>query len=67
MDLISAEPFQLAGVQRLTECLLADQGPVRQFLFPGLEPWQYLAFEEAAQALGVSMAGASSSSSFVSW
>jgi hypothetical protein len=41
------------GVQRLTECLLAYQGPVRQFLFPGLEPRQYLAFEEAAQALGV--------------
>ena len=25
MDLISAELFQLAGVQRLAECLLADQ------------------------------------------
>ena len=27
MDLITAELFQLAGVQRLAECLLADQGP----------------------------------------
>ena len=50
MDLITAEPFQLVGVERLAECLLADQGPVRQFLFTGLEPRQYLAFEEAAQA-----------------
>jgi hypothetical protein len=32
----SAELFQLAGVQRLPECLLAYQGPVRQFLFPGI-------------------------------
>jgi hypothetical protein len=36
MDLIAAEPFQLVGVERLAECLLADQGPVRQFLLSGL-------------------------------
>jgi hypothetical protein len=27
MDLIAAEPFQLVCVERLAECLLADQGP----------------------------------------
>jgi hypothetical protein len=43
MDLISAELFQLAGVQRLAECLLADQECSR--------------FEEAAQAIGVGSGG----------
>jgi hypothetical protein len=38
MDLITAELFQLVCVQRLAECLLADQGPVRQFLPQRLEP-----------------------------
>jgi hypothetical protein len=48
------------------ECLLADQGPVRQFLFPGLEPRQYLAFEEAAQA-SVGSGGRLVLLQFVSW
>ena len=32
MNLVSSEPFQFVGVERLTERLLADQGPVGQFL-----------------------------------
>jgi hypothetical protein len=32
MDLIVAEPLQLVGIERLTERLLTDQRPVRQFL-----------------------------------
>ena len=45
--------LQLVRIERLAECLLADQRPVGQFLLPVLEPWQYLAFKEATQALDV--------------
>jgi len=38
MDLIAAEPFQLVCVERLAECLLADQGPVRNRGYPGSMP-----------------------------
>ena len=57
MDLIAADPFQLVCVERLAECLVADQGPVRQFLFPGLEPRQHLRFEEAEQGIGIGGGG----------
>ena len=52
--LVAAMAFQLAGIERLAECLLADQEPVRQVLLPGLEPRQHLRFEEAAQAIDIS-------------
>ena len=51
MDLVAAKPLQLVRIERLAECLLADQVPVGQFLLPVLEPRQHIAFEEAAQAL----------------
>ena len=38
MDLVAAKPLQLVRVESLTECLFADQGPVRQFLLAVLEP-----------------------------
>src|SRR5262245_12833626 len=57
MDLIAAEPLKLVRIERLAKRLLADQRPVRQLLAPGLEPWKYLFFEEAAQALGIGGCG----------
>jgi hypothetical protein len=67
MDLIAAEPFQLVCVERLAECLLADQGPVRHFLLAGLEPRQHLRFEEAEQGIGVGGGGRLVLLQFVSW
>ena len=53
MHSVTAEPLQLVRVERLTERLLPDQGPVLQFLTPCLEPRQHVVFEETAQGLGV--------------
>ena len=53
VDLVASKPLQLIRIERVTERLLADQRPVGQFLLPVLEPWQYLAFKEATQALDV--------------
>jgi hypothetical protein len=53
MDLVASKLLQLVRIERLAECLLADQRPVGQFLLPVLEPRQHLAFEEAAQALDI--------------
>ncbi len=47
MDLVASKPLQSVRIERLAECLLADQWPVGQFLLPVLEPRQHLAFEEA--------------------
>ena len=49
--------FACLGVQRLAECLFADQGPVRQFLLAGLEPRKHLRFEDAEQGIGVGCGG----------
>ena len=57
MDLIATEPFQLVRIQRLAKGLLADQGPVREFVLAVLEPRQQLAFKEAAQALDIGGGG----------
>ena len=48
MDLVPAEPFELIGVERFAERLLADQGSVRQFLFSVLEPRQHFGLQEMA-------------------
>ena len=34
MDLVASEPLQFVRIERLAECLLADQRPVGQFLLP---------------------------------
>ena len=57
MDLIAAEPLQLVRIERLAECLLADQRAVGQFLLASLEPRQHLTLKEAAQALDVGGGG----------
>ena len=62
MDLIAAEPFQLVRIQRLAKGLLADQGPVREFVLAVLKPRQHLVFKKAAQALDI---GADSSPSSI--
>ena len=53
MDLVAPKPHQLVRIERVAECLLADQRTIGQFLLPVLEPRQHLAFEEAAQALDI--------------
>src|SRR5208337_1129353 len=57
MDLVTAKPFQLVGVERLTKGLLPDQRAIDEFLLAVLEPGQHLALQKAAQTIGVCNGG----------
>ena len=49
MDLVPAEPLQLVGVERLTERLFADQGPVVNSSCRASNQGNTSSFEEAPQ------------------
>jgi hypothetical protein len=53
VNLVASETLQLVGIERLAKRLLADQGPVREFLPSRLKARQYLLFDEAVEAFAV--------------
>jgi hypothetical protein len=48
MNLVN-KPLELIRIERLSECLVADQRPVAPSFPPVLEPRQHLSFDETAR------------------